>query len=85
MRWLNTVRSGVPFVTAPRPLLDPTLSCCAQHRHTLHGSAPCRVLLHSESDSLVCEWTSEGQSAGLFSRSWSSELVPKSQNPTGLL
>eukprot|EP00955_Chlamydomonas_euryale_P014900 159946-Chlamydomonas_euryale.AAC.4 len=31
----------VTVVTAPSPLFDPPLSCCAQHRHTPRASTPC--------------------------------------------
>jgi len=35
----------MPFVTAPNPLFDPTLSCCAQHRHALCGPLPVTLTL----------------------------------------
>jgi len=57
MRWLRTVRSGVPFVTATSLLLYPLVLSRLTHvlyRHALYGSAPCNSDSDTHTDVLVC-------------------------------
>eukprot|EP00955_Chlamydomonas_euryale_P104087 365538-Chlamydomonas_euryale.AAC.7 len=70
MEWLRTMRSVVPFLTAPSSLLDP-LSCCARHRHTPCGSAPSI----SDSDSESVDFESVANSPRLAALDTGTPLV----------
>eukprot|EP00955_Chlamydomonas_euryale_P042608 352371-Chlamydomonas_euryale.AAC.4 len=55
MGWLRTMRNGVPFVTAPYPLLDPLCLAALNTGISFVGPLPATLTLTLAPPRMLCE------------------------------